>query len=264
MNPLLELAAHPIIGHRGASGAAPENTRIALELAVEQGADALEFDVRLASCGTPVVLHDPTLERTTGAAGRVCDRKAAELALLDAGFCFTLDQGKTYPWRERGLGIPSLHEVLDRFPATPLLIELKTVEVAVPVRDLLVRHGAKDRVVVASFLDAALGPLRAAGFHTGASRRGILDLWIRSKLGLPAGRSPDRCYATPLRYRHGVEVPTRRFVAAARAAGRPVHVWTVNDPRQAGGLWDRGVAGIITNFPELMVAERARHFDRNG
>ena len=261
MNPLLDLAAHPVIAHRGASGLAPENTREALELAVTQGADALEVDVHLASCGTPVVLHDPTLERTTGTSGRVCDRSAAELAGLDAGFRFTLDGGRSYPWRERGLGIPSLAEVLERFPTLPLLVELKTVDVAVPVVDLVRRHGAEDRVVVASFLDAALVPLRVLGLQTGASRRGILQLWLRSKVGSGGPQGPDRCYAVPLRYREAVTVPTPRFVRAARAAGRPVHVWTVNDPREAVALWERGVSGIITNFPALMVAERGRHFE---
>jgi glycerophosphoryl diester phosphodiesterase len=257
MNPLLDLSAHPVIGHRGASGGAPENTRQALELALAQGADALEFDVHLSSDGTPVLMHDPLLDRTTGASGPLRTRTAAELAALDAGYHWSSDAGASFPWRGRGLGVPSLAEVLEHFPKTPLLIELKAVEAAGPVHRVLQEHEATRRVVLASFLDAALVPFRQAGFATGASKRGNLSLWLRAKLGLGAPAGPDRLYAVPERHRNWV-VPTARFVRAARRAGRPVHVWTVNDPARAVELWRRGVSGIITDFPEVMVAVRNR------
>lgn len=239
---------------------APENTCESLELAYSQGAEAVEFDVQLASDGTPVLLHDESLDRTTAITGLLRHRTAAELATLDAGYHFSLDAGLSFPWRNRGVCVPTLAQVLERFPAMPLLIELKTVEVAEPVRQLLLRCQAPDRVVVASFLDAALAPFREGGFHIGASRRRIADLWVRSKLGLPAARGPEEFYAVPERYRERVDVPTRRFIQAARKAGRPVHVWTVNDPARAAQLWQQGVSGIITNFPALIRAERDRLF----
>lgn len=260
MNPLLDLLAHPVIGHRGAAGVAPENTRESLELALSQGAEALEFDVHLAADGTPVLMHDERLERTTGHSGLLRTRTAAELAGIDAAYHFTLDAGQSFPWRARGLGVPALAEVLELFPATPLLIELKTVEVALPVRALLLQHQALERVVLASFLDAALAPFRQGGFNLGASRRGILNLWLRSKLGLPAPGGLDRIYAVPDRYRDKIAVPTPRFIRAARRAGRPVHVWTVDRPERANSLWRQGVSGIITNFPALIRAERDRLF----
>ena len=254
---LLDPEFRPIIAHRGASGLAPENTVGALELGLEQGAEALEFDVCLAGCDTPVVIHDQSLDRTTSLTGLVRSRTAAELAACDAGYRFTED-GVTFPWRGRGLGVPSLAEVLERFPGTPLLIELKTVEVAVPVRRLLLHYGAAGRVVLASFLELALAPFRQGPFATSAARRGILRLWLRSRLGLRC-TGPDRAYSVPERYRGKVPVPTPAFVRTARRAGCPVHVWTVNDPRRAVDLWRKGVSGIITNFPALMVAER-NHF----
>ena len=93
MNPLLDLSARPVIAHRGASAYAPENTLAAFELAVTQGADALELDVRLSRDGAPVVLHDHTLDRTTNLAGPVRGRTLAELRQADAGFRFTPDRG---------------------------------------------------------------------------------------------------------------------------------------------------------------------------
>jgi len=262
MHPLLDLSTHPVIGHRGAAGLAPENTILSLELALAQGAAALEFDVRLAADGVPVLMHDPTLDRTTDATGPVNQRDSLELATIDAGYRFTSDEDSSYPWRGRGAGIPSLQEVLERFPAAPLLIELKTVEVAEPTLLVLSGSGRMDQVVLASFLEEALVPLRKAGFATGASRRGIARLWLSSLVGLGGrGRADqDRVFAVPDRYKDLVPVPTPGFVRAARQAGYPVHVWTVDDPKRAELLWRRGVSGIITNFPGRLVAERRRLF----
>src|SRR6185312_5605525 len=119
MNPLLDLDAHPVIAHRGASGYAPENTLPAFELAVRQGADALELDVRLTMDGAAVVIHDATLDRTTGLTGPVRARTLAELRLADAGLRFTPDGGGTLPFRDQGTRIPTLAEVLWTFPAMP-------------------------------------------------------------------------------------------------------------------------------------------------
>jgi glycerophosphoryl diester phosphodiesterase len=125
MNPLTDLAARPVIAHRGASGYAPENTLSAFELAIAQGADALELDVRLTADGVPVVIHDATLERTTGRPAKVGDLSLDQLLEADAGERFSPDRGKTFPFRGRGLLIPTLQDVLRAFPATPLLIDLK-------------------------------------------------------------------------------------------------------------------------------------------
>lgn len=237
MNLLLDLAAHPVIGHRGAAGPAPENTLGALRFALEQGADALEFDVRLSRCETPVLMHDPTIDRTTAAVGPVQARTMAQLAQL---------------------GVPSLVQVLEEFPKTPLLIELKTLEAAEPTRRVLLDQEAVERVVIASFLDGALARFRGGPFRTSASRRGIFSLWARTRLGLGAsgGGGPDQVYAVPDRYRGKVPVPSPRFVRAARRAGRPVHVWTVNDPDRAVQLWHYGVSGIVTDYPARIVAAR--------
>ena len=138
MNPLLDLSARPVIAHRGASAHAPENTLPAFELAVRQGADAFELDVRLTRDGAPVVMHDETLERTTSLIGLVRARTLAELRAADAGCSFTPDGGRTLPFRDRGVRIPTLAEVLWAFPAMPVLVEVKEPEVQEAVRRVLV------------------------------------------------------------------------------------------------------------------------------
>jgi len=257
MNPLLDPDARPVIGHRGASGLCPENTMQSFALALEQGADALEFDVRVTSDGVPVVLHDPTLARTCDRREPLATLSAQAMAEVDAGFHFTADGGVTWPWRGQSLRIPTVADVLERFPETPLLIEVKEVQAAAPLAGLIRERGATGRVVVASFLEEALRPFYdPPEIPTGASRNGILRLWLRATTGLPAPPARYRAYAVPDRFRDRIHVPTARFIREARRRGCPVHVWTVDDPGRARQLWNRGAAGIITNFPGMMVAER--------
>ncbi len=256
---LRRTGAHPIIGHRGASGLAPENTVPSFDLALAEGAEAFEFDVRLTRDRVPVVFHDSTLDRTTDANGPLGERALQDLATVDAGAGFTPDAGRSRPFRGQGVRIPTLAEVLARYPEIPFLLELKEVEAAEPVAADLSRAGAEDRVVVASFLDEALVPFRRPPFRPGASRREI----IRLTLGALVGRrvdDPALAYAVPDRYRNLVPVATPRFVRAAARLGKPVHVWTVNDPVRANRLWDAGCAGMITNFPGLLLEARRRRF----
>ena len=250
-NLLLDLSARPVIAHRGASGHAPENTLPAFEVAVQQGADAFELDVRLSRDGAPMVVHDATLERTTGLAGPVCARTLAELRMADAGRWFTPDAGRTLPFRDRGVRIPTLAEVLWSFPAMPMLVDVKEPEVQEAVRRVLVEEGATERCVVASEIDAALAAFREGPIACGASSRDIAELYLAVLLRRRLPQPRYRFLSVPPRHR-GLQVPTARFVAAARRLGCPVHVWTVNDPATARGLWARGVAGVVTDEPGVI------------
>jgi glycerophosphoryl diester phosphodiesterase len=251
MNPLLDLSARPVIAHRGASASAPENTLAAFELAVQQGADAFELDVRLTRDGAPVVIHDATLERTTSLTGPVRARTLAELRAADAGHWYTPDGGRTMPCRAQGVRIPTLAEVLWAFPAMPVLIEVKEPDVQQAVHRVLVDEGAHERCVVASEDDAALTLFRDGPVPCGASARDIGELYRAVLFRRRLPRPRYQLLSVPVRHR-GLPVPTRGFVAAARRLGCPVHVWTVNDPATARRLWARGVAGVVTNFPDAM------------
>jgi glycerophosphoryl diester phosphodiesterase len=256
VNPLVQPALRPVIAHRGASAEAPENTMAAFELAVRRGADAIELDVRLTADGMPVVIHDATLDRTTDRRGAVASRTLDALQAADGGARFTRDGGRTFPWRGRGVRVPALAEVLEVLPGTPLLIEIKDPAAQTAVRKVIAERGAEGRCVVAATLARALDAFRTQPFLLGASRRDIARLWIAATLGLPTSQVAYRLLAVPLRHR-GLVVPTERFLAAAARLACPVHVWTVNDPGVAITLWRRGVSGILTDAPAVMLSARA-------
>jgi len=238
LNRLTDPTARLVIAHRGASAEQPENTMAAFRRAVELGADAIELDVRLSRDGVPMVVHDATLDRTTSATGPVSARTADELARLRVG---------------NTTGVPRLEEVL-REVAVPVLLEVKEPGAQEAVAGVLLRLEAADRVVVASAHDDALDAFRQAPFLVGASARDILRLWLAPLRGLPQLRCV--AYSVPWRHRGVLTVPTRRFVANARALGAAVHVWTVDDVGLARSLWTRGVNGIVTNQPGRMVTAR--------
>jgi glycerophosphoryl diester phosphodiesterase len=210
----------------------------AFRRAVEVGADAIELDVRLARDGTPVVIHDATLDRTTPDRGPVASRTAEELAGIRVGDT---------------IGVPSLEQVL-REIALPILLEVKEPEAQEAIAGVLLKVNAAERVVVASAHDEALEAFRQPPFLVGASARDILRLWLAPVRGVPELRCT--AYSVPWRHRGVLPVPTRAFVANAHALGASVHVWTVDDPELARRLWARGVNGIVTNDPAGVVAPR--------
>lgn len=239
-----------MIGHRGAAAHAPENTLLSFGRALEHGAEALELDVHLSADGVPVVHHDATLDRTTSGRGLVAAHTVAELRRLDAGARFSRDGGRSHPFRGRGVTIPTLDEVLAAFPAVPLVVEIKTAAASPAVRAVLERHGGAARCVVASFDERALDVFRGTPFAIGATQRDVARLLLAASLGasrLPAAPS-YHVASVPHRWR-GLPLPAGRFARLLREWGRTVHVWTVDDPRNAAALWRAGVQGVISNDP---------------
>jgi glycerophosphoryl diester phosphodiesterase len=225
-----------VVAHRGASGEYPENTLLAFARGLEQGADAVELDVRVSADGVPVVLHDATLDRTTGARGPLAHRTAAELSRVDAG---------------AGQCVPTVAQVLERFPATPLLLEIKEAWAAEPLLAVLRAHGAARRVVVGSLDAPALQPFRGSGIARAATRVEVAAAWLWARLGLGMRLPAFGLLSVPERSGR-LRVVDGPFVARARRARVPVHVWTVNDRAAAERLGRLGVNGIITDYPARM------------
>ena len=251
MHPLLDLHALPIVGHRGNAAHAPENTLESFRQAVEIGVDALELDVHLTADGHVVVIHDPTLDRTTDGSGRVDRMTLAEIRRADAGARFTKDRGATRPYLGKGITVPTLDEVMENFAAMPLLIELKTRAASRATRDVISRHAAERRCVVAAFDERAMDAFAGSGIAHGGSRRDTALLLWRALLRVPVRRAGFNVLCMPP-YHRGLPLPVGGYVSILEPLGVPVHCWTIDDPREAQRLRRRGVRGIISNDPRLL------------
>ena len=252
---LLDTTRRLIIGHRGASAHAPENTIPAFRLAERAGADAIELDIRLTADGVPVAAHDPTALRMTGRRHAIAAESFARLRELDAGARFTRDGGRTFPWRGRGIRIPSLEEIVTAMPGMPLLIELKVRQAEGPVRAALERTGALDRALLVSFHHRAVSRFRGESLPTGASEREMVALLARSTLRVLPRSVPYQAIFVPRRH-WGFPVSPAPFTRAARSLSIAVHTWVENDPIVARHLWSAGIAGIVTDDPGAMRVSR--------
>ena len=246
-----------VFAHRGGSALGPENTIAAFDLGLAAGADGLEFDVHLSADGVAVVHHDVILDRCTDSTGALAARTAAELAAVDAGCRFGADVG--FPWRGRGVGVPTLENVLARYRDCPLIIEIKsgTVATARAVVDAVRRADAIARVCVGSFSLEALQVVRTIepAIATSAARVEAQLALYRSRVGLGLGRVPYRAFQVPERAGR-LKVVSPRLIRAAHARNIAFHVWTVNERADMWRLLDWGVDGLISDRPDLAVRVR--------
>lgn len=244
--------------HQGGGLLAPENTLAAFDLGASFGPDALELDIQMTRDGEIVVLHDPTVDRTTDGHGPVAGFTLADLQRLDAGYRFTTDGGQTYPFRGQGITIPTLHEVFARFPEYLINIDLKE---PIPGKeaalwDTIQQAHARDRVIVASFVCSSLArfrriangavatsacPREVAAFVFG--QRAHATRWLR-----PAWRALQVPEA-----RQGLRIVSPASVRAAHRLGVAVHVWTINSRADMERLLAWGVDGIMTDRPDLLA-----------
>ncbi len=250
----MTLDLRPVVfAHRGNSTHAPENTLEAFKQAVALGVDGIEFDVRLTADRQLVVIHDATVDRTTNGSGEVARLTLDRLRELDAGHRFG---PSTYPYRERGLRIPTVAEVLDTTSPLHAIIEVKAIEAAEALLALIESRGDEGRVTVGSFVTGALRPFRRAGIRTTATFEEGRSLVVPALLGIKRRSAPYSVLSTPPRYK-GIPLPLGAIVRSLAPAGVAVQVWTVNDPREAMRLWRQGVHGILSDDPATILKARA-------
>jgi glycerophosphoryl diester phosphodiesterase len=244
-----------IIAHRGSRLVWPENTMLAFGRGLEAGADHLETDLHLTADGHVVCFHDPTLDRTTEGTGSVSSLTLSQIRRFDAGYRHRIE-GR-FPFRGRGLRVPTLGEVLATFPGVGVVADLKQDGLEQPLIDLLDRLEAWKRVIIGSFVEERLGAVQrlseglaqvSAGPHT--ARR----WWLASRLGRPGPMGPVALQVPPTRL--GLTVVDRRLVRIAHEAGLAVHVWTVNRRSEMDRLWSLGVDALVTDRVDL-AAEAA-------
>lgn len=249
-----------LFGHRGAAGLAPENTLPSFRSAIEDGVEYLELDVHATRDGVVVVIHDPTLERTTNGVGPVSALTFAELQGHDAGYLF--EQAGGHPFRGQGVKVPALEELIEMLPNVLLNIEIKQREPPIEsqVIALLERKGALERCMLAAEDDTILQRVRACAppVATSASYVEAHDFFQRSFGGSFEGYAPlARALQIPVRF-GDIELVTAETVAAAHRSGLEMHVWTVNDEPEMERLLGLGVDGVMSDFPGRLVAVARR------
>jgi glycerophosphoryl diester phosphodiesterase len=210
--------------------------------------------VRLTADGQLVVIHDATVNRTTDGSGDVSRLTLEALRALDAGYRFG---PHTYPYRERGIRIPTVAEALDVTGLLDVVIEVKALEASEPLLALIRSRGDEKRVTVGSFVSGALLPFRRAAVKTTATFKEARDLLAPALLGIRRRHAPYSTLSVPPRYK-GLPLPLGAMSRALAPAGVGVHVWTVNDPREALQLWQKGVQAILSDDPAGIMQARAR------
>lgn len=266
-HPYLALPGPWLVAHRGGSLLAPENTLAAFDRAASLGADAVETDVRLTADGVVVAFHDEDTARLTGVAGTVEARTLPELQRLDAGYGFTADDGGSFPFRGAGLRVPTLAEVLRRYPRLRFSIDAKPDDapLAAALAAVVRESGAEERVCVGSFFDAQstrLGallprcarylPEQAATCHVMAAKSGPLRQAQGERTDEDACPGGFQLASLP-HFVGALEVVDAGTVAYFHRRGLAVHVWTVDAEEEMRALLALGVDGLITDRPDLLA-----------
>lgn len=238
-----------VIGHRGAAAAVPENTVASFRHAVRVGADAVELDLHCSRDGHLVCIHDGTLERTTDGTGPVEARDLEELRTADAGFRFSPDGGRSFPFRGRGLRIPTLEEALEAVEGRPIITEIKSFRAGEALVGWLEASPDSARILVGGFSLEAVAPARRRARWGCAYQDELRRYVLLGKVGLAGLAVPDvDALMVPERHR-GLRVVTARFVQRAHRDGMGVFVWTVNRARDIRRLFDTGVDGLVSDVP---------------
>lgn len=279
------------IAHQGGEREAPSNTFFAYEKALRNGADVLEMDINITSDRQIVVYHDTTLDSRTDGTGKVNSRTLQYVKSLDPSdnsLWMTLyggiATGKRKPPRgftREDFQIPTLREVLQRYPNKLMNIEIKgaapdsvaaqtfaeesiagaptAFDTAVELSKLLNEFGRDDDTIVVSFSDLATQrfKLLAPLVNTAPGLGGTGAFYASTREAGPGAPVPGHvALQPPTVFQNLIEVPTRDFVTDAHANNLAVHVWLATDEEENAGLYgkliDNGVDGIMTDFPSRL------------
>lgn len=240
-----------ILGHRGASGAFPENTLPAIEGALAAGADGVELDVRVTTDGVGVAFHDPDVSRTTDGRGLIHEMSWGQVAALK----IATPGGQT--------GVPSLEQVVaavgehsalmfevKNFPGQPGYDAVREPAVEAILEAL---EGSEAPVVIASFNPRNVE--RCRELSRGRVETGFISTAAMDPLGgLEYAVSAGHAWIVP--NVESVKSTGEELITRARAAGVRVAVWVVDEPEDVELLVSWGVDALITNVPEVVVPMR--------
>jgi len=249
-----------IIAHGGAKLLFPENTFIAFDSSVAMGVDMLEMDVRLTRDSQLVCLHNETIDETSNGKGKAIRYSLLVLKQLNFGKKFK-DLNGNYPYQNKRVRIPSLEQVLIKYPQMPLTIEIKDKgengrKAARFLKYLLNKYKRYDDVIIAAFDQATLDYFRSITgnkVRTSAARKEVESFVYKSKLFLSKFHQPRAQYLQLPVSASGVNLSSESIISKAHKKGYNIHYWTVNDTTEMIRLINLKVDGIITDRPDLLI-----------
>ena len=260
-HPLFQRLSKPVtIAHQGGNKIYPDESLLAFTNAINMGIQVIEFDIHRTKDGIIVINHDQTIDRLTNGTGLIREMSWVELQQVDGAYNWSPD-GLTYPYRDKGIKILSLIEMMDAFPQQLYDIEIKQHDPPLEkdLCDLLRKYGvAADQAIVASFRDETL-----ARFHDICPEVAIslpvnqgTVLYILSRVGLERLLPLDAVVAqlpTTFSTILGQLELDRRYIEAFAKGDRQVWVWTVNDSIEMKRLVNMGAHGISTDRPDILM-----------
>ena len=252
-----------LMAHRGGSALAPENTLEAFRRALEWWrADVLEVDVQPTADGEVVVIHDATVDRTTDGTGPLAGLRLAEVRALDAGFRFTPDGGRTFPFRGTGVRICTLEELLLAFPGARVNVEIKDARAQRRTWETVHDLGATHRVLIAAGHRANRSRFGAYPGATSASGEEMKTFYLHHLTRTTRFWRPTvDAFQMPERF-GGRQVLTPRLLREVHARNLAVHVWTVDEKADMRRLLEWGVDGIVTDRPDRLARVLHEMFGR--
>lgn len=258
-----------IVAHRGASALAPENTLAAFRKAIADGAEGIEFDVRLSKDGEAVVFHDADLKRIGGRDEKISDFSFKDLQKIDAGSWFNRAFPRFADDKFSGEMIPSLKEVLNLLSDFRglIYIELKCREGEVEplVRAVCREIGASHllpQIIVKSFRLQVIPEIRrlCEGVTTAALFAPKIMTMLRKEKHLLKLAHEFRADQISLHY----TLVSKKFMKKAEKRNFPVTVWTVNNPRFVRRAMKLGIKSVITNDPANLLEKRREILEQNS
>lgn len=215
------------------------------------------MDIHMTKDGELVVLHDEDVDRTTDGTGPTDSYTLEELQKLDAAYSYQDENGE-FSYRGKGLYIPTLKEVLERYGDQFLYsLEIKDDYLGVEkmLYEMLQAYGLENHAVVTSFDDAMMKRLDKLSEHTIARSSGLFEALrfaLLTKLWLPGFFTTDASVVQlPVRMK-GVSMDSKKVIEFAHRNGLQVHYWTINDKETMKRLLDIGADGIITDRPDVL------------
>ncbi len=245
------------ISHRGASGEAPENTLLAFRIAVEKyNTDVLEMDVHSTNDKVIVVIHDRTLHRTTNGKGNVKDYTYEELEKFDAGYWYKIEGKNEFPYRGKGVKIPTLKEVFESFPNLKFNIEVKQKNPPIEedIINLIREAGFTDKVILGSSKVSISKKLKklAPEIASFCNKWNVIIFYILNKTGLGFLYRPKHQSLQPTSKIKPVNILQPSIVNSAHKKGMMFHVWTINNEKDMEKFLNMGADGIMTDYPERL------------